>query len=83
MACRLCGAKSLSEQCWLILTGPLGTYLSEILKAIFIQEKSIENVYKTEAILSRSQCINNNNNVVHSNHSGLIINDGGLWTVAI
>ena len=45
-------------------------------------KKSIGNVYKTEAILSRSQCVNNNN-VAHSNHSGLNINDGGLWTVAI
>ena len=69
----------------LIVTGPLGTYLSEIvINAIFIQEKNIENVVcKTEVILSWSQCVNNNNNVAHWSHSGLNINDGGLRTVAI
>ena len=85
MACSRCGAKSLSEKnAGLILTGPLCPYLSEIVvKAIFVQEKSIGNVVcKTEASLSRSQC-NNNDNVAHSSHSGLNINDGGLWTVAI
>ena len=49
----------------------------------FHSRKSIENVVcKTEAILSRSQWVNNNN-VVHWSHSGLDINDGGLWTVVI
>ena len=44
-ACRRCGAKSLSEQmhAGLILTGPLATYLSEIvIKVIFIQEKALK-----------------------------------------
>ena len=39
-------------------------------------------VCKTEAILTRSQYVNNND-VAHSSHSGLNINDGGLWTEAI
>ena len=53
-------------------------------KAIFIQEKSIGNVVcKTEAILSRFQCVNSNNNIAHSSHIGLNINDGCMWTVAI
>ena len=45
----------LKKNAGLILTGPLGPYLSEIvIKAIFIQEKSIGNVVcKTEAILSQ------------------------------
>ena len=44
MACPRCGAKSFSEKnASLILTGPLGSYLSEIvIKAIFIQEKALE-----------------------------------------
>ena len=68
----------------LILTGPLGSYLSEIvIKAIFIQEKALEmSSAKQKPFLSRSQCVNNNN-VAHSSHSGLNINDGGLWTEAI
>ena len=50
---------------------------------LFLFKKSIGNVVcKTEAILSRSQCVNNDN-VVHSSHSGLNINDGGLWIVTI
>ena len=49
----------------------------------FYSRKCIGNVVcKTEAILSRSQCVNDNN-VAHSSHSGLNINDGGLWTEAI
>ena len=49
----------------------------------FYSRKSIGNVVcKTEAILSRSQWVNNDN-VAHSSHSGLNINGGGLWTVAI
>ena len=49
----------------------------------FLLKKNIGNIVcKTEAILSRSQIVNNNN-VAHSIHSGLNINDGGLWTVAI
>ena len=44
MACPRCGTKSLSEKnAGLILTGPLGSYLSEIvIKAIFVQEKALE-----------------------------------------
>ena len=44
MTCPRGGAKSLSEKnAGLILTGPLGSYLSEIvIKAIFIQEKALE-----------------------------------------
>ena len=43
MACRLCGAKSLSEQMLANTNWALGTYLSEIvIKAIFIQEKALE-----------------------------------------
>ena len=44
MACPRRGAKSLSEKnAGLILTGPLGSYLSEIvIKTIFIQEKALE-----------------------------------------
>ena len=42
MACPRCSAKSLSEKnAGLILTGPLGSYLSEIvIKAIFFHEKA-------------------------------------------
>ena len=44
MACPRRGAKSLSEKnAGLILTGPLGSYLSEIvIKEILIQEKALE-----------------------------------------
>ena len=78
----MCGAKSLSEQMLAnIKWVPGNIFWWNCDQSNFHSRKSIGNVYKTEAILSRSQCVNTN--VAHSNHSGLNINDGGLWTVAI
>ena len=61
----------------LILTGPLGTYLS--VQSNFHSRKSLENVVcKTEAILSRSQCDNdddNNNNNNNDNNNDNNNND--------
>ena len=64
MACRLAGAKPLSDLMleYLLLSGPLGTNLSEIsieIYAISIQKNAFENVVlKMAAIMSRPQCVN-------------------------
>ena len=82
-ACRLRGAKSLSAQMLANTNWAPGNIFEwNCDQSNFHSRKSIGYVYKTEAILSRSQCVNNDNdNVAYSNHSGLNINDGGLWTV--
>ena len=81
MACPRRGAKSLSEKKrWLNTNWALGFIFEwNCDQRNSYSRKSIGNVVcKTEAILSQSQCVNNNN-VAHSSHSGLNINDGGLW----
>ena len=62
MACRLAGAKPLSEQCCNIVNSNLRNNLQWNLKwnsYIFIQENAFENVCEMAAILSWPQCVKN------------------------
>ena len=60
MACRLVGAKQLSETMMVYCQlASLETNFSEILIEIFFQENAFENVvWKMAVILSRPQCFN-------------------------
>ena len=64
MACRLAGAKPLSEPMWDIVDWALGNKFQWNLTRnsyIFIHENAFENVvWKMAAILCRSQCVNLN-----------------------
>ena len=62
----------------------MGTHLIEIvIKAIFIQEKALEMPSAERKPFYPGLNCAYNNNVAHSSHSGLNINDGGLRTKAI
>ena len=62
MACRLDGAKPLSEQCWNIINSTFGNTIQWNLKrnsSVFIEENAREHVVcEKAAILSQPQCVN-------------------------